>query len=321
VTFFNKKEDVISIELTPYGRSLMSKGTLMPTYYAFFDDDILYDAEAGGFTEEQNVIQTRILTETPRLKPQRDLMSPEEQIFVYERDEKNTHPHTTTKLNYLTEPLGTSDQTSIYGPGWKSTFIQGDITGSVSTTLTGSSVYLRQIPQVNTTIEFTMQIKNNKNNPPVRGQKVSPRAPVSTVFSDGTYIDIIEKQILCHLTEQDSFILKGGLEIEAYLYDDIESGRLRPLKFLPRDLQIRDGILYEEKEGPNITIGPTYVEHYINFNTDGEIPDADICAGMQVLKSHDLELSLDVECPDREGIDFDIYGTRITDADLEDCEE
>ncbi len=50
MTFFNKKEETIGIELTPYGRSLLAKGKLMPAYYAFFDDDILYDVMAGGAT-------------------------------------------------------------------------------------------------------------------------------------------------------------------------------------------------------------------------------------------------------------------------------
>ena len=69
--FFDRKEDVINIELTPYGRSLLSRGDLKPAFYSFFDDDILYDSKAAGFSEEQNVIQTRIIEETPRLKPQR----------------------------------------------------------------------------------------------------------------------------------------------------------------------------------------------------------------------------------------------------------
>ena len=41
--FFDKKEDVMEIELTPHGRYLLSQGKLMPAFYAFLDDDILYD--------------------------------------------------------------------------------------------------------------------------------------------------------------------------------------------------------------------------------------------------------------------------------------
>jgi len=35
--FFNKKEEVLEVKLTPYGRYKLSKGLLRPTYYAFFD--------------------------------------------------------------------------------------------------------------------------------------------------------------------------------------------------------------------------------------------------------------------------------------------
>ena len=40
MTFFNKKEEVFQIELTPYGRYLLSIGKLMPHHYKFFDDDV-----------------------------------------------------------------------------------------------------------------------------------------------------------------------------------------------------------------------------------------------------------------------------------------
>ena len=41
---FDKKEDVLDIQLTQHGKYLVSKGKFKPTYYAFFDDDIVYDS-------------------------------------------------------------------------------------------------------------------------------------------------------------------------------------------------------------------------------------------------------------------------------------
>jgi hypothetical protein len=69
MSFFNSKEEVMSVELTPYGRQKYFNGLFNPYYYAFYDDDIIYDSEKIGFTETQNNTQTRILTETPYLKP------------------------------------------------------------------------------------------------------------------------------------------------------------------------------------------------------------------------------------------------------------
>tara|TARA_R110000824_G_scaffold5670_9_gene26084 strand:+ start:10833 stop:11972 length:1140 start_codon:yes stop_codon:yes gene_type:complete len=77
-TFFNKKEDVIDLKLTRYGRHLLSMGKFRPEYYSFFDSDIIYDSQYGGHEivtgshqkrESQNYISKRI-KETPRIKTQ-----------------------------------------------------------------------------------------------------------------------------------------------------------------------------------------------------------------------------------------------------------
>jgi hypothetical protein len=90
--FFNKKEDVIDIKLTRYGKNLLSRGSFKPVYYMFFDDDILYNSKKGGFTEEQNKAEERILKNTPRLKTQSVTLGVETnfdveyQEYAYSRD-------------------------------------------------------------------------------------------------------------------------------------------------------------------------------------------------------------------------------------------
>ena len=42
MTFFNKKTEVMQIEMTPYGRYLYSIGKFMPHSYEFVDDDVMY---------------------------------------------------------------------------------------------------------------------------------------------------------------------------------------------------------------------------------------------------------------------------------------
>ena len=68
--FFDKKEEVINIELTQYGKHLLSRGKFRPHYYAFYDDDVLYDTQYAGYSENQNEAQLRILDHTPTMKPQ-----------------------------------------------------------------------------------------------------------------------------------------------------------------------------------------------------------------------------------------------------------
>jgi len=54
MTFFNKKEEVLDIKLTQFGKQLLSTGRFKPVYYAFYDDNILYDSEHASFEEVQN---------------------------------------------------------------------------------------------------------------------------------------------------------------------------------------------------------------------------------------------------------------------------
>lgn len=72
--FFNQKEEVIDIQLTQFGKRLLSQGRFKPTYYAFYDNDVLYDLNyanaSGSYKETQNQTEKRILKETPRLKTQ-----------------------------------------------------------------------------------------------------------------------------------------------------------------------------------------------------------------------------------------------------------
>ena len=41
MSFFNKKEEVLDVQLTQLGKYLLSKGKLKPVYYVFSDDEIL----------------------------------------------------------------------------------------------------------------------------------------------------------------------------------------------------------------------------------------------------------------------------------------
>jgi len=65
MTYHNKKEEVLDVQLTSEGRRLLSQGRFKPAYYAFYDDDILYDIAYASGTEIQNLSQDRILDETP----------------------------------------------------------------------------------------------------------------------------------------------------------------------------------------------------------------------------------------------------------------
>ena len=82
--FFNKQQDVINVELTSYGKQLLSRGMFKPVYYAFSDDGVMYDGQwmsGSNGDSEQSYIEQRIQEETPRLKTQYRKVGSERAVF------------------------------------------------------------------------------------------------------------------------------------------------------------------------------------------------------------------------------------------------
>lgn len=100
----DQKEEVINIELTPYGRKKIALGYFQPKYYSFFDDSIIYDySYANVNSEDQNDIQMRIL------------------------DQSLTHRSINLTSDTLRDKLGTSDTMSEYAPAWTIDILKGKI--------------------------------------------------------------------------------------------------------------------------------------------------------------------------------------------------
>ena len=63
-------KEILEIKLTSFGKHLLSCGKFKPTYYKFFDNDILYDSQYANFEEYSGVAEARIQQDTPSLKLQ-----------------------------------------------------------------------------------------------------------------------------------------------------------------------------------------------------------------------------------------------------------
>ncbi len=68
MTFFNRKEEVMEVQLTQYGKYLLSKGKFKPVSYAFFDDDIIYDPAYGGQPKELAQETLNRISSVPRIR-------------------------------------------------------------------------------------------------------------------------------------------------------------------------------------------------------------------------------------------------------------
>ena len=182
--FFNKKEEVLDVQLTEYGKYLLSQGRMKPVFYAFYDDEILYDLSASGdLSEIQKNADRRIRYETPNLKPQTNTTGVETRVRQFQKavetninkkalsvnsidfaDAYENVPHFSQKFFVATDPLGTSDLKSQYAPAWEINCLHGEITSSTdyyTVNLTSSAAGLnngviKEIPQLNITMDYKL---------------------------------------------------------------------------------------------------------------------------------------------------------------------
>ena len=191
--FFNKKQDVIDVQLTPFGKQLLSKGLFKPVYYAFSDDGVLYDEKwmTGSAAQAQSAREPRIQENTPRLKPQYTKSAASKKIFnmdwgsygqienvmdLFEfanlQDLKDNQDKISYSLNdaenekLLENTLGTKQAFDQFNPAWNVLFYHGKISGSAAYYQKNDIV--RMIPQLNCTINdraFKLPSQENDEKP------------------------------------------------------------------------------------------------------------------------------------------------------------
>lgn len=185
MSYLDPKERVIDLRLTSYGRHLLAIGKLKPTYYAFFDDDIIYDGDYAGITENRDSIEPRIQEGTPRLAAQavfsgreiavfdstpnivndltigqniQNIKDKEKQIEILKNRIQEGPEHTET----LQHPMGRSNSAYSTNPAWIARFLNAPLTSSVGYLEVSSSkgTYYRNIPQLNVDIQYQI-IRNS----------------------------------------------------------------------------------------------------------------------------------------------------------------
>jgi len=310
--FLDKKEQVLELQMTQYGKSLLSRGVFKPSFYAFFDDDVTYDSQymSDGLAtapEHSTKSSDRI----------RDALRPEPQ-YNYAGVETNiaklsevTPPAATTsggdtmstienaqnnvtfelsldqKLAELSKPsnpvdnyysmglpMGTSKYNSNSVPAWDFKLSSGKIEAS-NTAYTGSSGLLK-IPQLEIEAFYDVYIRDAPVTEEEK-QQISEKDNV-TMFEDGTYIEIQKEPILVDLSEFNSLFENENFEIEVYeMIEEPDSlsevkEDLKPLKFIGGE-KIDNNIYYSEQTKENVELTSNNVEFYFDVRIDDEIGD------------------------------------------------
>jgi len=333
MTFFNKKEEVLDVKLTPYGRYLLSIGKLRPAYYCFIDDDVVYDVASIGETEAQNQSHQRIVNETPKLKPIPSVFSANKSFGAMESEDTTIdsirQERNVSKVNRNYSYLGTNSHSSERSSTFHVSALNGEFassalyyTASVNSVGVQTQSETINIPQLNMTPKY--EIKTHK----LSFGETQPdffEGEMSTVFSDNTYFSVSPENPLLFFKEFNSFNHLKNYDIEVFELTEADgTGEIsyKPLKFRKKyDIVVNDMIVdevvsdrYEE------VITSDFVEYYFNIFVDKEIANEDICAAIGRVEIHDIFVDEEIDCPDLATESFDIYGTNITDSDLEDCD-
>mgnify|MGYP003109408626 CR=1 FL=1 len=343
--FFNSKEEVLDIKMTQYGRRLLSLGEWKPEFYAFFDDNILYDSQYGGTTETQNSTENRVQDETPFLKTQHTFTGRDKYLFDGLGDATDRlRLSTYEKLNVMPMSLGTSDYESTKTPAFRAQFLAGEIkelnfnlTGSSRTVSGVSSTahQLQRIPQLDLDIEYKIKVIDPESpDGEVVQFEVDPALTPGNTYSDGKQVVVGPEQIIFTLEE-----LNAPFDFENYDIEVFEitnhfgaSGEqiLNPLNFVKPLKMVENNILIDKKDaeikagrvsGAPPEIDPTFVRYFFDINVDDEISETILCKSVSQLKAKGKSLYADIalNCPDLSiPVRQNIYGSDALDEDCSD---
>lgn len=370
--FLDKKEEVLDIKLTQFGKYKLSVGEFKPAYYAFFDDDILYDPDYAEVSGSQNSTEPRIQEETPRLQAQHTFEGRETTVLkgneimpipgsfvplpagispaaasrllksrtvintengdvlyfpdaqaqqlqayyqqnVFQKYQYMVETTTRDKHYSFVSPLGTSDITSEKAPKWRVSLLSGELVNAEKV-ITGS-YQTEKIPQLNIDLTYETMIANtdeSKNLIPLDG--TDPEL-ASSVFPDGTYIAVRPEHLLAEIREEYADYTNDNFDIEVMekdtqkrsgiAYAEGANGDEVPffkyLYFEPEEVVVKDGILLDEPITPvakEIGDETKFVNYFMDVLLDHEIDETIVCAALADLKTKDIYVDTDIECPD-----------------------
>jgi len=332
--FLNKKEQVFDIQLTPYGKHKLSVGQLKPTYYAFFDDNVIYDLEYAGGSETQNNTHKRIKQNTQYLESQvifKQLMSGSvvhggtgagsafrrhsglrtEVIegYVYQQDE-----NLFTSEGFIGDAMLLSEETNV-APAWKVITMQNNITSS---TLEDTKNKLK-IPQINITASYVFESKDPAD---VSVSLDSVREAISStgLFADGRTITLESADPLLYFEELNTSTLTENFDIEVFeiINDGDAKDIFRRLYFESKSPQVVDGLMVSAQQIVSTQpLTTSSVEYYFTINKDQEVEPRKACKYINQFNSENYLIDLDFDCSDVDGEDlyFDIYG-RVTESEI-----
>jgi hypothetical protein len=329
MTFFDKKEEVMKVELTPLGRYRLSIGKLKPHHYRFFDNNIVYDGKAIARTEEQNDADVRIRENTPILKQNPNITGVETSIKLNETKNLEVAIHNVREntrddhINHLVYSIGTIEYDATQSPAYQVDAFRGQLSSSTDRFYSSPSIQTSSIPQIDLEIAYSASVSFGDIQVLPHEQDYFYQ---SSPLSDGSMITIEKRDPLIRIIESSAFDEKENFHITAYKVEQIDGTGPLTYRKMNFDKAVKkiSGDLYLG-EVPNIEIGessPDDISYYFEILTDKEIAESDYCATIGDLKIKNIYLDDEIICPDQQQdlANINIYASRVRPEDLEDCD-
>jgi hypothetical protein len=294
MSFFDSKLEVLDFQLTQYGKHLLSLGKLNPNYYAFYDQDVIYDYQYAGITESQNSIEPRIQENTPRLKTQYIFHGAETEL-----DNSYVPINTKNKLLFY-DHIGTSKYEGENIPTWDIKVLNNTISSSVPY-FTSSFNKIINLPQINLSLDYDLFYIKKENviiqNNDIMLEELQPENYLSLIttyfteneslvfgeYEDEAYVAVEQKNFVIDIVENNNLDEKDSFEIEVFEYTDSSEDNIKQLYFFQNYFTktVKNDILLDSDKIlaniPNIDITPDYVEYYFNIITDNFISNDVVC--------------------------------------------
>jgi hypothetical protein len=206
------------------------------------------------------------------------------------------------------------------------------LTSSLSVVkITGSAIPqghpLLQIPQINLKLQFNMSVGNTNT---FSGEYFDLANQFDLKQEGNKFLKLEKEQGVLYFLEENGFSNSDSFEVEVFLYEE-DQNNFKKLSFMNQYQPVVNDMFVPQEQSETAArhdmsdeelqlgpLGPDTVEYYLNLSLDKQVPDEDICKGLDKLKESSIYLDLDLKCPDREGQIINIYASTL--GDVEECD-
>lgn len=286
MSFFNKKEEVIEIQLTSYGKYRLSQGKLKPAYYAFYDDDVIYDPKYGhdDSTIRESYPENRIQDNTPSMRSPtvryglEELLKATKEIQNSGGDMEKYKEAIVDMSNTsaVSLPIGEGERGNTLSPAWNVKFLKGSMnTGSYEGASDNPEAFqdadkFYRIPTVSASVIYSTKIYSEQDlhgavsvlegeenlqnyNETMGSVQVPANNYLTTYFSDASVLVLDDGYIVLDVQEENVLPSNNyNYTVEVYeVSQAVDKNKLRmkvPMHFIKQPEKIVNNILLDEED-------------------------------------------------------------------------